>query len=112
MDTPVIVGAAAVPVQALTAVAGGLVEGSNGETVSAPETPKAIPEAWVGVAPKVTVIASAVTADEAMPYHSYFVERYVPEQDERMLLADVCQVILDRVSDTELTPIVVFDLKV
>jgi hypothetical protein len=71
--TPVIVGVDAVPVQELIPVLGGVELGSKGVTVSAPETPKAIPEADVGVEPRVTAIESPVTAVAATPYHSVFV---------------------------------------
>jgi len=98
------------PLQALIPDGGGVVDGSKGETVSAPETPKAIPEAEVGAAPNVTVMVSVVTADEAIPYHSYLVVSWAPEHVEGVVRAEPCHDIFDWLSDTELIAMVVPDL--
>ncbi len=74
VDTPGTEGVAAVPLQALTAVDGSPDAGSKGVVVSAPETPKAMPEAEVGVADRVTVIVSDERAVAAIPYHSMLVD--------------------------------------
>jgi hypothetical protein len=49
---------------------GSVAKGSNGVVVSAPDTPKEIPEADIGVVESWTVIVSDVTAEGAIPYHS------------------------------------------
>ncbi len=66
-------GLDAVALHALAA-AGKPVAGSNGVVVSAPDTPKEIPEAEIGVVERVTVIVSDVTIVAAIPYHSVSID--------------------------------------
>ncbi len=69
VEIPPTVGAEAVVVHEFAAF-GRLAAGSNGVVVSAPETPKEIPEAESGVVERCTVIVSEVTVEAAIPYHS------------------------------------------
>jgi hypothetical protein len=103
VETPVTVGAAAVAVQVLRAVAGSPAAGSNGVVVSAPDTPKAMPEAAVGVPERWTVTVSLVRVVAAVPYHSIIVDCWVPEHEVRVLRADPCQVMLPAESDMDET---------
>lgn len=68
--TPDTVGEEFELLQELTAVAGSPAAGSNGVVLSAPLTPKDIPEADVGVVDRLIVMVSAVSAVAAFPYHS------------------------------------------
>jgi hypothetical protein len=68
--SPVTLGLEFVPVQLLVLWIGNPDVGSNGVVVSAPETPKAMAEALVGVADNVTVITSALIVELVVPYHS------------------------------------------
>jgi len=70
VDTPGRVGVELPLLQELTAVTGSPAMGSKGVVVSAPFTPKDIPEAEVGVVDRLIVIVSRVNVLLVMPYHS------------------------------------------
>lgn len=106
VETPATDGAEAVELHVLPPF-GRTELGSNGVVVSAPATPKAMPEAESGVVESLTVITSLVNTELAIPYHSTKLDFSVVVQKVVESLAVLCQVMLPRESDMEDTVTVV-----
>lgn len=82
---------------------GSTVLGSKGVTVSAPATPKAMPDAEIGAEESWTVTTSLLIAEYAIPYHSIRLEFWTPVQKDVTARGEACHVISARESEMDET---------